>query len=336
MESIDMDTILSRLSKGTRKRVQLANEISLDRLAVPSVGLNRALKGGIGRGRQTLAWGSKSAGKSTFFLRMVAMHQARGQSCAWIDAEQSWDPAWALRNGVDPDKVVVSQIKTMNDMTLVGTELMQAGVDLLITDSISALLPGSYFVKDSDDLKELDNTKQIGGEARDMANAVKMLNYANERTALVLISQQRNKIETYGAVPTYTGGQAVGYFSSTVIKFNSSPAIKNQIMGKMQVGDNIIEVPVGRPVNWEVQNNKIGPQSGTGSYDLYYQGDSIGIDNVKEIVGIATEMGVIEKTGGWYTVAGQRIQGMDNVTDLVKSDPEIYASLERGINGEVI
>ncbi len=112
MTSTEMETILSGLSKTTRDRVALASAISLERLEVPSVGLQRALKGGIGVGRQTLIWGSKSAGKSLFCLKMVAKAQAEGKTVAWIDAEQSWDPAWAKLNGVDAENVIVSQVKT--------------------------------------------------------------------------------------------------------------------------------------------------------------------------------------------------------------------------------
>ncbi len=202
----------------------------------------------------------------------------------------------------------------------------------MIVDSISSLLPSSYFEKDSDDLKEVDKSKQIGTEARDMANSVKMMNYANSKTTLVLISQQRNKIETYGAVPIPTGGQAVMYFSSTVIKLNSSPAIKNQIVGQVFSGDKIVEKPIGRPVNWEIQNNKIGPQGATGTYNLYYDGEFIGIDNLEELVDVAVEQGVIEKGGAWFTVEGERFQGKAKVVEFVRDNPDLYDELVKKIS----
>ena len=140
-----------------------------------------------------MVWGNKSAGKSSFCLQVVAKAQAEGKICAWMDSEMSYDKAWAEKLGVDTSKLIVSQTRTINDMVDVGVQLMEAGVDIIVVDSISALLPAIYFEKDGTELKELQDTKQIGAEAKDMTHAVKMLNYANKNTLLVLISQQRNQ-----------------------------------------------------------------------------------------------------------------------------------------------
>ena len=170
------EEILASLDPKTRQRIQLATNVSAERQKTPSIGLNMALKGGLGYGRQILIWGNKSAGKSSFCLQMIAQAQKEGKTCAWIDSEHSYDAEWAGKLGVDSSSLIYSQAKTINDMVDIGTQLMDAGVDIIVVDSISALLPAIYFEKDSTELKKLEDTKQIGAEAKDMTHAVKMLN----------------------------------------------------------------------------------------------------------------------------------------------------------------
>ena len=143
--TITIDNILSKLDPKTRARVQSAQDIKVEKQLTPSIGLNMALKGGLGYGRQVLVWGNKSAGKSSFCLQMIAIAQKEGKTCAWIDAEASYDQKWAETLGVDSSKLIYSSAKTVNDMVDVGVKLMEAGVDLIVVDSISALLPGIYF-----------------------------------------------------------------------------------------------------------------------------------------------------------------------------------------------
>ena len=274
------EEILAKLDPKTRARVQLATTISVEKQKTPSIGLNLALKGGFGFGRQILVWGNKSAGKSSFCLQMIADAQKNGKTCAWIDAEASYDVAWAKTLGVDSDSLIYSPAKSINDMVDIAQQLMEAGVDIIVVDSISALLPAIYFEKDSTDLKKLEDTKQIGAEAKDMTHAVKMLNYANKNTLLVLISQQRNQFGSMHASHIPTGGMAVKFFSSTIIKLWSSEAEANAIKSGVQVGDKIIEQRVGRPVNWIIDYNKLGPPNLSGQYDFYYQGETLGVDSV--------------------------------------------------------
>jgi recombination protein RecA len=290
-----------------------------------------ALKGGLGYGRQVLVWGNKSAGKSSFCLQMIADAQKNGKTCAWIDAEASYSAEWAAKLGVDSEKLIYSPAKTINDMVDVAQQLMEAGVDLIVVDSISALLPAIYFEKDSSDLKKLEDTKQIGAEAKDMTHAVKMLNYANKNTLLVLISQQRNQFGSMHASHIPTGGMAVKFFSSTVIKLWSSEAEANAIKSGVQVGDKIIEQRVGRPVNWIIDYNKLGPPNLSGQYDFYYQGDHVGIDSTGEIVDVAEMMGIIQKGGAWYTVGEERFQGRAKVVDYVRSSPDVIKELQEKI-----
>ena len=286
-----------------------------------------ALKGGLAFGRQILVWGNKSAGKSSFCLQMIGMAQKEGKTCAWIDSEHSYDPAWAETLGVDSEKLIYSPAKTVNDMVDVATKLMEADVDIIVVDSISALLPAIYFEKDGNELKDLQDTKQIGAEAKDMTHAVKMLNYANKNTLLVLISQQRNQFGSMHASHIPTGGMAVKFFSSTVIKLWSSEAEANAIKAGVKVGDKIIEQKVGRPVNWIIDYNKVGPPNLSGQYDFYYQGETIGVDSVGETLDVAEMCGVVEKGGAWYTVAGERLQGRAKAVQYLRDNPEVVETL---------
>jgi recombination protein RecA len=335
IQGISTEDFLSQLEPSLRKRLSNATDVEITKQKTPSPSLNNALRGGFAYGRQVLVWGNKSAGKSSFCLQMIGEAQKEGKLCAWIDAEQSFDPIWAQKLGVDTDKLIYSEARTINDMVDVATQLMKAKVDILIVDSISALLPAIYFEKDSAELKQLENTKQIGAEAKDMTNAVKMLNYANNqegKTLLVLISQQRNNIGAMYASHMPTGGQAVKFFSSTVIKLWSSESENQAIKGKITVGDKLIESKVGRIVNWHVDFNKTGPAFISGSYDFYFGSEEIGIDKVADLVDTAELVGVIEKGGAWYTVFEERLQGRAKVIEYLKQNPDKLKELESKLN----
>lgn len=327
------EEILAKLDPKTRQRVQTAQQVDVKRQPTPSIGLNLALKGGLGFGRQILVWGNKSAGKSSFCLQMIGKAQKEGKVCAWIDSEASYSAEWAERLGVDSSQLIYSPAKTINDMVDVATQLMDAGVDIIVVDSISALLPAIYFEKDSDELKQLQDTKQIGSEAKDMTHAVKMLNYANKNTLLVLISQQRNQFGSMHASHIPTGGMAVKFFSSTIIKLWSSEAEANAIKAGVQVGDKIIEQKVGRPVNWIIDYNKIGPPNLSGQYDFYYQGETVGVDKIAEVLDVAEMMGIVQRGGSWYTVGSERFQGRTKALEYLRENADVVEMLENAIYG---
>jgi recombination protein RecA len=332
--TISLEDIMAKLDPKTRARVQSAQNVQVHKQLTPSIGLNVALKGGLGYGRQVLVWGNKSAGKSSFCLQMIALAQQEGKTCAWIDAEASYDQSWAEQLGVDSSSLIYSQAKTVNDMVDVGVKLMEAGVDVIVVDSISALLPGIYFEKDGNEMKDLQDTKQIGAEAKDMTHAVKMLNYANKNTLLVLISQQRNQFGSMHASHIPTGGMAVKFFSSTVIKLWSSEAEANAIKAGVAVGDKIIEQRVGRPVNWIIDYNKLGPPNLSGQYDFYYQGESLGVDRIGETLDVAEMYGLVEKGGAWYTINKERFQGRAKAVAYLRENPEVAGALIEEINAK--
>ena len=323
-----MEEVLARLDPKIRKLVGTADNVEIKKQRTPSLSLNLALKGGLAYGRQVLIWGNKSAGKSSFCLQLIADAQKEGKLCAWIDSEQSYSPEWAEKLGVDSRSLIYSPAKTINQMVDIGTQLIQSGVDLLVVDSISALLPAIYFEKDGSELKQLQDTKQIGAEAKDMTHAVKMLNYVNDKTLLILISQQRNQFGSMHASHIPTGGMAVKFFSSTIIKLWSSEAEASSIKDKIAVGDKLIEQKIGRPVNWTIDYNKTGPQFITGSYDFYFQGSHLGVDWIADLVDTAEMLGVIERGGAWYTVLEERIQGRANVIARVREDLDMQDKLK--------
>ncbi len=333
---MNTDEVMAALDPKLRKRLLLASDAPpIEYCELPSVGMNKALNGGLAYGRQVLVWGSKSSAKSSLCLQTIGMAQKEGKVCAWIDAEMSYDPAWAERLGVDSEKLIYSTARTINDMVDVGTALMKAGVDLIVVDSISSLLPAVYFEKDSHDLKDLDQTKQIGAEARDMANAVKMLNYANNQvkpTLLILISQARNNISAMYTKQEPTGGLAVKYYSSTVIKLFSSESDAQAIKGKLPVGDKLIEEKIGRKVRWELQFSKTSPAMQGGEYDFYFRGEQVGVDTIAELVDTAEIAGVLEKNGMWYKLPdGTQVQGRLKFIDTVKSNKELENSIRTSL-----
>lgn len=326
-DSMTTEEVLSQLNPKLRKKISLGSEVpKTEFVKTPSFGLNRALNGGLPYGRQVLVWGNKSSGKSSFCLQTIANAQKEGKICAWIDAEMTFDQEWARTLGVDIDKLIVSTARTMNDMVDVGTDLMKAGVDVIVVDSISALLPAIYFEKDSTELKQLENTKQIGAEARDMTNAVKMLNYANNQvkpTLLILISQARNNIGAMYVSQQPTGGMATKFYSSTIVKLFSSESDNQAIKGKIYVGDKIIEEKIGRKVRWDVQFSKTSPAFQSGEYDFYFRGDDVGVDSIADLVDTAEMLGLIERAGAWYTVEGERYQGREKLVLGVKENLDL-------------
>lgn len=336
----EIDEILAQLNPKLRKKISLGSEIEQTQFAkTPSYGLNRALNGGLPYGRQILIWGNKSAGKSSFCLQIIAEAQKEGKVCAWIDAEMTYSPEWAAQLGVDSTRLIHSTARTINDMVDVGTDFMKAGVDVIVVDSISALLPAIYFEKDSTELKQLENTKQIGAEARDMTNAVKMLNYSNNQvkpTLLILISQARNNIGAMYVSQQPTGGMATKFYSSTIVKLFSSESDNQAIKGKIYVGDKIIEEKIGRKVRWDVQFSKTSPAFQTGEYDFYFRGPDLGVDSVADLVDTAEILGFIERGGAWYTVEGERFQGREKLVAGVKENLDLQELLIKKVSNEQV
>ena len=336
--SVSLEDVLAQLNPKLRKNILVGDEVPKTEYAkTPSFGLNRALNGGLPYGRQVLVWGSKSSAKSSLCLQIIAEAQKEGKICAWIDAEMSYDKDWAGKLGVDTAKLIVSQARTINEMVDVGVQLMEAGVDVIVVDSITSLLPAIYFEKDSDELKALENTKQIGAESRDFSNAWKMINYANNKvkpTLFILISQSRNNINAMYTSQQPTGGQATKFYSSTVVKLFSSESENQALKGKIYVGDKAIEEKIGRKIRWELQFSKTSPAFQSGEYDFYFRGDNLGVDGIADLVDTAELMGIVERTGAWYLLPdGSKVQGRDGFVARVREDLDLQEMIKTKISG---
>lgn len=326
-----IEEALAQLDPKLRKRLGPAVGIKTEMQPTPSPGLNRALGGGFPYGRQVLLWGSKSSAKSSLCLQMIGMAQKEGKLCAWVDAEMSYDEEWAIKLGVDTSQLIYSEARSINDMVDVGVALLNAGVDIIVIDSISSLLPAVYFEKDSDELKALDQTKQIGAESKDLKHAWLMLNYANNRekpALIVAISQARNNIQQTYTQAAPTGGLTTQFMSSTIVKLFSSSSDSQAIKAKIQVGDKLIEQKVGRKVRWEVLNSKTSAPGDSAEYDFYYRGNYIGIDSIGDLVDTAEMLGFVNRTGAWYLLPdGSKVQGRDAFVNKVKEEKELHDSL---------
>lgn len=323
--------ILASLDPKTRKRIQLAQEYELERQPTPSVGLNFGLKGGFAYGRQVLVWGSKSAGKTTFCLELMAQAQKEGKTCALIDAEGTFDQAWGNRLGLDSSKLLISDSNHVAKVADDAVDLVKAGVDILLIDSISTILSSAYFDK-SDEMKPFADTGQIGTQAKDLGKMSNMILGVNEHTLVILISQQRNMI-----TPMYTklqpmGGQAITFNSSTIVKLWSSESDAKALTGELQSGDKLYTEKIGKTVTWDIEKNKTGPEGPTGSYDFYYQGEKVGVDSVAEVIDLALKYGFIEETSkGWYLINGNKVQGRPGVLRTVKEDETLFNTLRERI-----
>lgn len=332
-----IDDVLAKLDPRLRKKIGPAVGISTELQPTPSPGLNKALGGGLPYGRQVLLWGSKSSAKSSLCLQTIGIAQKEGKVCAWVDAEMSYDQEWAEKLGVDTSQLIYSEARSINDFVDVTVALLHAGVDLIVIDSISSLLPAVYFEKDSDELKQLDQTKQIGAESKDLKHAWMMINYANnhEKPAMIIaISQARNNITAMYTQSVPTGGNATQFFSSTIIKLFSSSSDNNAVKRKIKVNDKLIEQKVGRRVRWEVQNSKTSAPGESGEYDFFFKGDLIGIDQIGDLVDTAEMNGLVERTGAWYKLDnGEKVQGRDAFVDYVRTRPEYQQELVEKLRG---
>ncbi len=264
------EDIIQKLNPETQKLVDLASSIKVEKNPVASVGLTQALNGGINRGSFTLVWGSKSAGKSSFLLETIALRQKQGLVCAWIDAEKCYDPQWAERLGVDSDKLIISRVNSIEDMADTSVALVRAGVDMLVVDSISALLPSSFYNKEGDEMKGHQDTKQIGTFSKDLTTALKMINAANTNTEIHLVSQMSNAIGVLVTLPQPQGGFGIKFYSSVIIKLWANASETKQIKGSVQIGNQVVERPIGREVNWTIEYSKTSEPAATGKYTFLY------------------------------------------------------------------
>lgn len=329
-----LEEIFANLDDSTKRAITVAKDFKIERIPTPSLGLNAALGGGLVSGSQTLVWGPKSAGKTTFTLLQIAIAQKHGKQCAFMDVEGTFDPEWAQRLGVDIDELIVVNTRTINNFTDQAVALIKAGIDVLVIDSITALMPASYI--NGDDIKKMEETGQLGSLAAGVSKAMSMINGANieSRTSIIIISQARFAKKGMHWGFDSTGGEALKFYSSTVIRLNSTNGDSNKIFDGVELGDKIINKQVGRKVTWVLEYCKTAPQGTSDEYNLIFDGDNVGIDNVSEMIDIGFTSGVLEKKGNWYWYKDHQLgNGKAKATKFL-SDPQNEA-LRQEIEGEI-
>lgn len=328
---INIDDFLARLNPKIAAGFMKASETHNHLLKTPSLGVNRAI-GGFGYGRQSLLWGNRSGGKTAFLLQTAAIAQKDDKMVAWIDAEKNFDQAWAARLGVDPDQMAISSVTSIADAADATHDVIKAGADVVVVDSISSLLPQSYF-DDDGEMKNLAKTGQIGTFSKNIGSYCNMVNNINKDTAFILISQVRNAIGSYGASKTYMGGMSVEHMNSTVLKLWSNPSEKESIKQDVTEGNFIFKRPVGRSVTWTVDKNRGPGMNYSGDYDLYFNGTFVGIDLAGEIIDASVEFGLIKRGGaGWYTIGDTKLQGRPAASKYLRDNPDVQERLY----GEII
>ena len=285
--------------------------------AVPtgSLGLDIALGvGGVPKGRIVEIYGPESSGKTTVALHMVAEVQKRGGIAGFIDAEHALDPVYAKNIGVDIDNLYISQPDNGEQALEITETMVRSGaVDIVIVDSVAALVPKAEIDGDMGD-------SHVGLHARLMSQALRKLTAAISRSncVVIFINQLREKVGVmFGNPETTTGGRALKFYASVRLDVRRTETLKQG--GEM----------VGNHVKVKVVKNKVAPPFKQAEFDIMF---GTGISREGEILDLASECNVVNKSGAWYSYNGERIgQGRENVKIFLKDHPEICEEIEKQV-----
>ena len=280
-----------------------------------SISLDKALGvGGYPKGRIIEIYGPESSGKTTFALHAIANAQKNGGFAAFIDAEHALDPTYAHALGVDIENLVLSQPDNGEQALEIAEALIKSGsIDVLIVDSVAALVPEAELNGDMGD-------SHVGLHARLMSQAMRKLSGIISRTKCVaiFINQIREKVGVmFGNPETTTGGRALKFYSSVRLEIRRGEQIKDGTSA------------IGNRTTIKVVKNKVAPPFRTCEVEIIY---GQGISHLGEIVDLATEMGLIEKSGSWFSYNGEKIgQGREKVKDYLKNHEDICNEIEAKI-----
>ena len=285
--------------------------------AVPtgSLGLDIALGvGGVPKGRIVEIYGPESSGKTTVALHMVAEVQKRGGIAGFIDAEHALDPVYAKNIGVDIDNLYISQPDNGEQALEITETMVRSGaVDIVIVDSVAALVPKAEIEGDMGD-------SHVGLHARLMSQALRKLTAAISRSncVVIFINQLREKVGVlFGNPEQTTGGRALKFYASVRLDVRRTETLKQG--GEM----------VGNHVKVKVVKNKVAPPFKQAEFDIMF---GTGISREGEILDLASECNVVNKSGAWYSYNGERIgQGRENVKIFLKDHPEICEEIEKQV-----
>ncbi|MCX6034436.1 MAG: recombinase RecA [Chloroflexi bacterium] len=316
--------IVKRYGDGSIMRLGEAHKMTIDAIPTGSLSLDLALGiGGIPRGRITEIYGPESSGKTTLCQHIVAEVQKMGGTAAYVDMEHALDPAYAAKCGVDIDNLLVSQPDTGEQALEITETLVRSGaVDLVVIDSVAALVPRSEIEGDMGDA-------QMGAMARLMSQALRKLSGAinQTKTSVVFTNQLRMKIGVmFGNPETTTGGNALKFYASVRLDVRRIQSIK--------IGAEI----VGNRTRVRVVKNKVAPPFRTAEFDIMY---NEGISKVGDLIDLATQLEIIDKRGAFFSYGETRLgQGRENSKEFLRQNPDLANEIElvirqRASGGEV-
>ncbi len=316
--------ILKRYGEGSIMKLGEAHNMATDVIATGSLSLDIALGvGGVPRGRITEIFGPESSGKTTLCQHIVAEAQRNGGTAAYIDMEHALDPGYAAKCGVDIDNLLVSQPDTGEQALEIAETLVRSGgVDVVVIDSVAALVPRAEIEGDMGD-------PTMGVQARLMSQALRKLSGAinQTKTTVVFTNQLRQKIGVmFGNPETTTGGQALKFYASVRLDVRRIQAIK--------VGAEII----GNRTRVKVVKNKVAPPFRTAEFDIMY---NEGISKAGDVLDLATQFEIVQKRGAFFSYGDARLgQGRENAKEYIRQNPELLAEIEnvirqKAVSGEV-
>ncbi len=312
--------IVKRYGEGSIMRLGQAKHLAVDVIPTGSLSLDIALGvGGIPKARITEIYGPEASGKTTICQHIVAECQKKGGTAAFIDMEHALDPVYAAKCGVNVDDLLISQ-PDMGEQALEITEtLVRSGaVDIVVIDSVAALVPRSEIEGDMGD-------PTMGTQARLMSQAMRKLSGAinQTRTAVVFTNQLRHKIGVmFGNPETTSGGNALKFYASVRLDVRRIQSIK--------VGSEII----GNRVRVRVVKNKVAPPFRTAEFDIMY---NEGISKVGDLVDLGVDLDIINKRGSWYSYGDIRLgQGRENTKEFIRENEELMAEIEKAVREQAM
>ena len=314
-----LETAISRIEreygKGTIMKLGENTKMNVSAVSTGSISLDLALGiGGVPRGRIIEIYGPESSGKTTVALHVVAEVQKLGGEAAFIDAEHALDPVYAKNLGVDINNLLVSQPDSGEQALEIADALVHSGaIDAIVVDSVAALTPQQEIDGDM-------GAAHVGLQARLMSQAMRKLSSSISKSncVVIFINQLREKVGiAYGNPEVTPGGRALKFFSSVRIEIRKKEVLKS--------GSEIY----GNHVLCKVVKNKVAPPFKTAEFDILY---GKGISKTSELCDMGVAMGLLEKSGSWFSFEGQRIgQGRDKAVAFLEENPDVAAKIEDGI-----
>ena len=310
-----LSDIEKQFGKGSIMKLGENKHMKVDVVSSGILSLDIALGvGGYPKGRIIEIFGPESSGKTTFALQAIAEHQKLGGRAAFIDAEHALDPVYAEKLGVDIDNLLLSQPDTGEQALEICDALVRSeAISIIVIDSVAALVPQAEIDGEMGD-------SHVGLQARLMSQALRKLNgtISKTNTTVIFINQLREKVGVmFGNPETTTGGRALKFYASVRLEIRRSEQLK--------MGDGI----VGNKTSVKVVKNKVAPPFKSCSVDIMY---GEGVSREGELVDLAAEAGIVEKTGAWYSYKGEKLgQGKENVKLLLKENQELKEELENKV-----